>query len=132
MLSFIFIFTPVSKSQLGQNIFTNEKREYEAKHWYSIELNVQATTTFLLLNLEISTANRPVYDFAYIAANPYGEIRRITDVGSKVRDPQLMQGDTTIVQTGIAMPNYIGLVAPNTVGSMPINVWWLTTGSLRE
>ena len=114
------------KNQLAQGLNV----EYQARHWYSLELDVQPTACYLILDTEFSTTSVPVYDLGYIAQSPYGQLRRIPNIATKIRNPQQMQLNTQLSQQNLQNPNSINSLPPNTVAGMPANVWWLTSGSM--
>ena len=114
------------KNQLAQGLNV----EYQARHWYSLELDVQPTACYLILDSEFSTTSVPVYDLGYIAQSPYGQVRRIPNIATKMRNPQQMQLNTQLSLQNVQQPNSINSLPPNTVAEMPANVWWMTSGSM--
>ena len=104
---------------------------FDAIHKYSIELNVQPTKCYLLENNELSTKFVPVFDLGYIANSPYGQVRKIPDIGSTMNDPARVHSNNVIVLNEVSDPNSLGSVPKGTFDNMPQNTWWLSTGSFR-
>ena len=104
---------------------------FDAVHRWSLELAVEATKCYLLENKQMSNKMAPIYDLAYLAASPYGQIRKIPNIGSVMNNAELVHANNRIVLSDISDPNYLGSVPDGAFKNMPSNIWWLSTGTFR-